>query len=426
MATGCIVHECIAGGPAVRIGVVSNLYPPHVIGGYEQLCGKVCDELAARGHEVVVLTSTYGGAATELEGQIVERQLKLLVNEDDIYRPFTASAQERDEINAYNRNTLAKFNNRYKPDLWFVWNLYFLDLTILDELSSFSQPVSLFLTDNWLIAAQQPHKLGRFFECYVHGPESFKPASDGMTAEANQPRNAIFGAHFMRNLYHHFGFRFQSEVVIHNGVQLPMLPSDLFVPRNKLREAGRLKLLFAGRVVDIKGPQLIVQALPTIRDSLDLDVSLTIVGDMQDKAFASSLLAAIDTAGCADLVTFREPVPEALLAPLFNDHDIYLFPSLYEPFSLTLIHAVGSGIPTVATDVGGNEEIVRNGETGLLFDKNSTSSLANAIIRLATDADLRNRVSVSGRLMAKRYTFRRMISRIETELQKTLNRPPTS
>lgn len=45
----------------MKIGVVSNLFPPFSIGGYEQLCGKVCNELAALGHEIVVLTSTYGG-----------------------------------------------------------------------------------------------------------------------------------------------------------------------------------------------------------------------------------------------------------------------------------------------------------------------------------------------------------------------------
>ena len=62
-----------------RILTVTNLYPPHYLGGYELLCRQVMQELAARGHEIMVLTSTHGsGEAVEsLDGLEVRRTLNL-------------------------------------------------------------------------------------------------------------------------------------------------------------------------------------------------------------------------------------------------------------------------------------------------------------------------------------------------------------
>jgi len=94
---------------------------------------------------------------------------------------------------------------------------------------------------------------------------------------------------------------------------------------------------------------------------------------------------------------------------LFQAHDIYLFPSLYEPFSLTLILALAAGIPTVASRVGGNVEIVHEDESGLLFDRGDAEGLARAVARLGADPSLRERLAVGGRRVSARFTFSRMI-----------------
>ena len=56
----------------MRILVLSNLYPPNVVGGYERLCFEVTAGLAAMGHEMVVLTSRYGGKVADYPGQVVK------------------------------------------------------------------------------------------------------------------------------------------------------------------------------------------------------------------------------------------------------------------------------------------------------------------------------------------------------------------
>src|SRR5206468_3405450 len=86
------------GMSVMRLLVVSNLYPPNIIGGYERLCFDVVSGLVQRGHQVMVLTSTFGSKTAEFPGQIVERSLKLLVG-DGIYASFAGTAADRDAIN---------------------------------------------------------------------------------------------------------------------------------------------------------------------------------------------------------------------------------------------------------------------------------------------------------------------------------------
>jgi glycosyltransferase involved in cell wall biosynthesis len=141
-------------------------------------------------------------------------------------------------------------------------------------------------------------------------------------------------------------------------------------------------------------------------------VRLTLLGDTQDAAYLKQLTDAVARSGCADRITFESPVPEAELPALFDAYDIYIFPSLYEPFSLTLIHALALGIPTVASRAGGNPEIVRDGQTGLLFDKGDPASLAAAVRRLAADGTLRARLAQAGRQAAGGFTFERMVGQM--------------
>ena len=117
------------------------------------------------------------------------------------------------------------------------------------------------------------------------------------------------------------------------------------------------------------------------------------------------------------MVRRREPVGVDELFALFQDHDIYLFPSLYEPFALTLIHALHAGVPTVASAVGGNTEIVHNRETGMLFRNNDAHDLARAVLALHREPLLRQRVARQARLVSSRFTFAHMVENIDRALR---------
>jgi glycogen(starch) synthase len=433
----------------MRVLFVSNLYPPNVVGGYERLCFEVASAFAERGHDVHVLASGHGGGTAEYPGQTIRRTLRLLAGEE-IYDPFPGDGAARDAVNRANLDALEAALADIRPDAVFAWNLFFLDRSFLAALERCGRPVSVMLTDNWLLSMERPEHLARFFREHVFGPAPFPPAPPpaprlpppaGVLGRLRSllrgadpapppapaasppplrfPFGAVFGAGFVQDLYADAGVSFARSRVVHNGVRQDARPEAGFPDRTRLVRGDELRLLFAGRLVDLKGAHDAVAAMPLIdpAEAGAKTVRLTILGDTRDAAYAERLRIEVAASGCADRIAFRPPVDEQALFGLFGQHDIYLFPSLYEPFSLTLIHALACGIPTAASRAGGNVEIVRDGESGVLFRKGEPADLARAVLRLARDPGLRAAVAAGGRSAASGFTFGAMVDGMEAFLR---------
>ena len=223
----------------------------------------------------------------------------------------------------------------------------------------------------------------------------------------------------MREFYRAGGLNFRQEHIVHNGVRMRPQPTFVFRDRSRLVRANELRLLFAGRITEIKGTHTALEALALLRSARPGvgHVRLTILGDATHTAYLSRLQGLVEKLGLGSDVDFRPPVPEDMLFQLFQNHDIYVFPSLYEPFSLTLLHALAAGIPTVASRVGGNVEVIRERQTGLLFEKSNAADLARGVSLLAADPALRSRVSISARNAVRELTLERMVDRLELLLE---------
>ena len=141
-----------------------------------------------------------------------------------------------------------------------------------------------------------------------------------------------------------------------------------------------------------------------------------ILGDVQDREYMNKIETMIQRLNLRDKVVFQPTVQESDLFGIFQDYDIFLFPSLYEPFSLTLIHALASGIPVVASDVGGNQEIIFPDRTGLLFSRGDSRSLSRAVLNLAGKPNLRKALAIEARKVAKEFTFQTMVQKVEAYL----------
>ena len=94
---------------------------------------------------------------------------------------------------------------------------------------------------------------------------------------------------------------------------------------------------------------------------------------------------------------------------MLREADIFILNSTYEGFSHLLIEALFLGVPTIATAVGGNPELVTHEENGLLVPARDTAALADAIERLLADAALRERLAGTARESAKRFSVERMV-----------------
>jgi glycosyltransferase involved in cell wall biosynthesis len=408
----------------MKVLFISNLYPPNTIGGYERLCYDVTSAFVYRNMQVDVLTSSYGGRHMNYSGQSIDRSLKLLATEGNIYQPFSCSPGELARFNEQNVSLLKEKVKAQRPDILFVWNLHFFDRSLLDAIQQTGCKVLFLLTDNWMISFLNASFWGYYFSEYVHGNSSFRGRLQmALRRLLNKYRSnaefrirgyAIFASRFMQELYTEAGLRFAGSTIIHNGVHLDCCEGDTFTDRKSLLRHGELRLLIAGRIVDMKGVHTAIQALPHVISALPgFRIKLTILGEGQDRQYLKQLNDLIHDLDISDHVEFMSPVSEGELFAFFQKYDLYLFPSLYEPFSLTLIHALASGIPTIASDAGGNKEIVHHRKTGLLFAKGNAMKLSDAIVELVRNSEMRVSISLAARQLARDYTFEKMVSRIE-------------
>ena len=164
-----------------------------------------------------------------------------------------------------------------------------------------------------------------------------------------------------------------------------------------------------GRMQTVKNQTLLVQAFLRalgLQPGLRQRARLVLVGDGPLRAQAQALL---DAAGAADLAWLpgeRQDVP-ALLRGLH----VYALPSLAEGISNTVLEAMASGLPVLATAVGGNVELTQPGITGELVPSGDMEAMAHALLRLHDDAARTQAMRVQARTLAlQRYSLDAMVA----------------
>jgi len=100
---------------------------------------------------------------------------------------------------------------------------------------------------------------------------------------------------------------------------------------------------------------------------------------------------------------------------VFAGIDVFVQPSKSEGMSNTILEAMASGVPVVATHVGGADELVVDGETGILVPPSDPLLLANAIDRLVADEALRHLMGSAARTRAhEQFSLERMVSNYQS------------
>jgi glycosyltransferase involved in cell wall biosynthesis len=187
--------------------------------------------------------------------------------------------------------------------------------------------------------------------------------------------------------------------VIYNAVRfgrLP-LPTDAETARFALRLPPESVVLGTlGRLTEQKGQRTLLRALASlVREIPQLVLFLAGTGPLQ-----AALEAEAARLGLADHVRFLGVRRDR--ATLYAAMDVFVLPSRWEGLSLALVEAMGTGRAVVATNVGGNPEVVTHGETGLLVPADEVEALAEAIRGLARDKERREALGAAAAETARR------------------------
>jgi sugar transferase (PEP-CTERM/EpsH1 system associated) len=217
------------------------------------------------------------------------------------------------------------------------------------------------------------------------------------------------------------GVALEHVVTIYNGVDVTQFPVASVQATAQARRAIGMPVKVPlvgslGRLHPQKGFSDLLTAFAQVRQRIP-SVRLFVAGDGE---LRDDLEAQARSLGMAEAVTFagvRADVPEILAAL-----DVFVLPSLWEGMPNAVLEAMASGLPVVATAVGGTPEVVMDGVTGLLVPPQDPGALARAIERLLCDPGLRRTMGRAGRRRVEQhFDIRETVRQVE-DLYETLLR----
>ncbi len=151
-----------------------------------------------------------------------------------------------------------------------------------------------------------------------------------------------------------------------------------------------VKLIYVGWVIPAKGIYDLLDSIEIIKNINNYQ--LEIVGPLFDKADYWN--SELEKRGIKDKVVFSGEISDKTeLINRLLESDIFIFPSHFEGFPVSVIEAISLGLPCIATNVGGIPDILENGNVGLLVEPRNPALLSNAILELVNNDELRAKFS---------------------------------
>jgi glycosyltransferase involved in cell wall biosynthesis len=192
------------------------------------------------------------------------------------------------------------------------------------------------------------------------------------------------------------------------------------------RARARWHLLYAGRMDELKGGAVLLEALAEVTAASKKPVHVTLAGDGPRRQEWEARARTIEAAVPALTIDFPGWVTQDLMNSLMHDADLLVVPSLWpEPFGSIGPQAAQHGVPAAAFDVGGISQWLEDGVTGHLApaDPPTPAGLADAISKCLAGTDHHNALRTGARKMADRFTMERHLPPLLESLERIAARP---
>lgn len=185
--------------------------------------------------------------------------------------------------------------------------------------------------------------------------------------------------------------------LIYNGVDVNEFKINEREIRNKVEN-----IISVGRLTKAKDHKNLFKAIKILKEKLtkdELEVPIfLIVGDGELKNELRNLALELNINNSVEFLGVRDDIPK-----LLAESDMYVMSSEWEGLSISLIEAVASEIPIVATDAGSNSEIVKDGKNGEIVPIKNSQKLAESLYKLITNKNLRTKYKNNSQKMIKKF-----------------------
>jgi glycosyltransferase involved in cell wall biosynthesis len=379
--------------------LLSKMYPP-VVGGSGAYAYEIANALGAQGHNVDVYTqASTGESDTDIHENVTVQRVtearRYLVTFETLF--YSLRSRLGIDLDAYDviHGTLMPAST----------------IALVDRLT-FDTPIVL-----------TSHSVA-LKEVFAHSAE--KPA-DYLLKYAFHPMNVVMDNVAARRADAIIAISETMERQLTDRYRLPAdrvttishgVDTDRYRPRDDQHSAvseGRLTLLFVGRLITRKGVDLAIEALAET-DAREVELLVAGTGRLEEELqqLASDL-------GVADRVEFLGYVPDDALPALYSSADVTLFTSNYEGFGLVWLESLAAGTPVIGTQVGGIPDVVDDGTSGYVVDKDPLA-IAACVDRLHDDRERLAAMSDAARSVAEDHTWHHVASDVEVVYQCVLNK----
>jgi len=225
---------------------------------------------------------------------------------------------------------------------------------------------------------------------------------------AKNARLVITPSAYLKNIALKWGIRDDKIKVIYNAVKEAKTTASRDELRRKLNLNGYV-MLSAGRLVPWKGYDLLIDLMPEFL-KISTDFKLVIAGEGPDKAALSKKIKNLDL---EKNVVLTGAVPQAELWEYMAAADIFVLNTGYEGLPHITIEAMQAGLPVITTRSGGNPEVIKNSETGILVDYDNREEIKNAVLKLYQDREYSRQLAARAKQeIGDRFSREKMVEGI--------------
>ncbi len=391
----------------MKIGVV--IPQSKMFGGGPRLALELCQELLNAGHDVIVYTFKYrpddkqyvdltkGITIKHLPDEIDVKPKTLLgirvpgfstiskyLNEHRLAKKLAQIMdKDLDALNVHsNRQAYLvayyykKINNRNVPTVWQMNDLHLLEYTLcIFNQNKESGSCSFFGSLLYKII----DKYDSFF---------FLPAVDKISVLAED--TAKLAKKFLG----------RETTILRAGVRSERFPYKL---RQPIKD-NKIKMLDHAQFFRHRHFEDAVEALRLILDA-GWDAYLTLSGDCETykayREYRRELEELSQKLGVADRVNFSGKVSDAIMVKQFHENDIFVYPHIFQSWGLVVFEAMSTGLPCIVSKESGAREVLIDGHDSLLIEARNPNLIANAVIKLASNAQLYTKISSNSQTLVK-------------------------
>ena len=228
---------------------------------------------------------------------------------------------------------------------------------------------------------------------------------------ARRAQKIIVPSHYLKKIVSNWGVDPNKIKVIYNAFNAPAILPDKEILRAELKLDGQI-MVSAGRLVPWKGFAFLIELIPELIATYP-GLKFYIAGSGPDHIFLAKL---IGEKKLSDRIFLLGQLAQPELLKFIKASDLFVLNTSYEGFSHQLLEVMWCGTPIITTNVGGNPELITNGQNGFLFDHNDTEGIKEAISKILDNRPLSGQISEEARERVKLFNQEKMIGELVKEI----------